>query len=188
MQLWSVQGGLYNSTLSIFRLWSLFLFFMSLHIFPCNIFIEKGKYHKLWFHYSVIILLYLHNEYHNQTQRMFYNSNQVWESSYLQLVITGFSLADRMTHHWMNNLLSGFIWICHKHKLYQVVTYEPLVSLPWKKLVSCDNRGLWSAHPYDKTCIGTCWTLKTFTVIGTFYTFDICPLFLYTFLASKLFL
>ena len=58
-----------------------------------------------------------------------------------------------MSHHWINNLLSGWIWTCHKHTQHPLVTYGPLVSLAWIKLVSSGNRGLWSVHIYDKTCI-----------------------------------
>ena len=79
----------------------------------------------------------------------------MWESSYFQLVITVFSLADKMSDHWMNNLLGGHILTGHKHTLHLLVTCGPLVSLAWMKLVSSDNRGLWSAHTYDKTCIET---------------------------------
>ena len=68
-------------------------------------------------------------------------SERVWESSYLQL-ITGFSLGDRMTHHWINNILSGCILIYHKHKQHSLVTYEPLVYMIWRKLVSSDNQRL----------------------------------------------
>ena len=77
----------------------------------------------------------------------------VWESSYIQLVITVSSLVDRMIHPWMNNLLSGHIWTWHKHTHLLVVTYGPLVSLAWIKLVFSGNINLSSVHTYDKTCI-----------------------------------
>ena len=53
----------------------------------------------------------------------------MWESSYIQLVITVSLLGDKMTHHWMNNLLIGHICTCHKYKQLPLVTYGPMVSL-----------------------------------------------------------